>query len=91
MNEEDLIEEAKNAHSVEELIKEAGEEGIELSRGEAETAFEELHKRGELSDDEVEDVTGGGCSSHLATLKRIFNIGSNAIQTIKDRESEKKK
>lgn len=90
MTEEDLIEEAKKAKSVDELILDAERDGIELTKDDAEKVFEELHKTGELSDDEIENVTAGGCLSHLAVFKQVFTIGSNAFKTIKEKESEKK-
>ncbi len=91
MKEKDLIEEARKAKSVDELILDAGRDGIELSKDDAQKVFEELHKTCELSDDEIEDVAGGGgCVSHFSIFRRIFTIGSNAVKTIKERESEKK-
>ena len=61
MNEE-MITKAKEANSVEELITLAKENGIELNEDDAKMYFEQLNaKKGELSDDELEDVAGGGC------------------------------
>ena len=61
MNEE-MIAKAKEAKSVEELIALAKENGIELTEEDAKMYFEQLSaKKGELSDDELEDVAGGGC------------------------------
>ena len=60
MNEE-MIAKAKEAKSVEELIALAKENGIELTEEDAKKYFEQLNaKKGELSDDELEAVTGGG-------------------------------
>ncbi|MGN0813940.1 MAG: hypothetical protein ACI4MH_01755 [Candidatus Coproplasma sp.] len=55
----DLIEKAKTAKSAEELLKLAKAEGVELSEEEAAKYFAELHKTGELSDDELDNVVGG--------------------------------
>ena len=57
-----LILKAKEAKSVEELITLSKENGIELNEEDAIMYFEQLNaKKGELSDDELEDVAGGGC------------------------------
>ena len=47
------------AKSVEELIALAKENGLELAEEEAKKYFAELHKEGELSDDELNNVSGG--------------------------------
>ena len=57
----ELIEKARQAKSVEELITLAKENGITLSEDEARDYFNQLHKSGELSDDELDNVSGGGC------------------------------
>ena len=61
MNEE-MIAKAREAKSVEELMALAKENGIELNEEDAKMYFEQLNaKKGELSDDELDDVSGGGC------------------------------
>ena len=58
---EKMLEKAKNAKSVEELIALAKENGLDLTAEEAKTYFAKLNaKEGELSDDELDDVSGGG-------------------------------
>ena len=65
MNEE-MITKAKEAKSVEELIALAKENGIELNEEDAKMYFEQLNaKKGELSDDELSDVSGGGCETKV--------------------------
>ena len=65
MNEE-MIAKAKEAKSVEELIALAKENGVELTEEEAKTYFEQLNaKKGELSDDELDNVSGGGCETKV--------------------------
>ena len=57
-----LILKAKEAKSVEELIVLAKENGIELTEENAKMYFEQFNaKKGELSDDELDAVAGGGC------------------------------
>ena len=51
------------AKSVEELLKLAEAYGYEISREEAEEIYAELNQARELSDEELENVTGGGCYS----------------------------
>ena len=55
----ELIETAKTAKSAEELLELAKAENIELSAEEAAKAFAELNKAGELSDEELDNVSGG--------------------------------
>ena len=58
---EDLIAKAKQANSIEELMALAKENGYPMDEKEAEFYFKKLHKTGELSDDELDNVAGGGC------------------------------
>ena len=58
---EDLIAKAKQANSIEELMALAKENGYPMDEKEAEFYFKKLHKTGELSDDELGNVAGGGC------------------------------
>ena len=57
----EIIEKVKTAKSAEELLAMAKAENIELSAEQAAKAFAELNKTGELSDEELENVAGGGC------------------------------
>ena len=58
----ELLEKAKQAKSAEELGTLAKENGIELTAEEANTYFTKLNPEdGELSDDELDEVAGGGC------------------------------
>ncbi len=55
----ELLEKAKLAKSAEELIALAKENGEQLTAEEANTYFAQLHKSGELADDELDQVAGG--------------------------------
>ena len=61
----ELIEKAKTAKSTEELIALAKENGIELTEDKAEEYFERLNRSGELSDEELDNVSGGGCHTKV--------------------------
>ena len=74
----ELLEKAKTATSVEELLEKASAEGVELSAGQAAKAFSELHKMGELSDEELDNVSGGGCKDSGDTPK--FSVGQNVYE-----------
>lgn len=59
---EELIANAKGTKTPEELAALAKESSIDLTEEEAKAYFEQLHpKTGELSDDELDNVAGGGC------------------------------
>ena len=58
----ELIEKAKQAKTAEELATLAKENGAEMTAEEANTYFAKLNPQsGELSDDELDNVAGGGC------------------------------
>lgn len=61
MNNE-LIAKAKEAKTAEELMALAKESGEEITEESAKAYFDLLNpKTGELSDDELDNVSGGGC------------------------------
>ncbi|MBQ3216065.1 MAG: Nif11-like leader peptide family RiPP precursor [Oscillospiraceae bacterium] len=57
----ELIEKAKAAQTPEELQALAKENGWEMTEESAQAYFEQLNKSGELSDEELSNVSGGGC------------------------------
>ena len=57
----ELIEKAKTAKTAEELIEFAKVVNIELAAEEAAKYFAKLNASGELSDEELDNVAGGGC------------------------------
>ena len=60
---EEMIAKAKEAKSVEELLALAKANNVELTEEEAKAYFAQLNpKSGELDDDELDAVAGGGCS-----------------------------
>ena len=59
---QELLEKAKQTKSVEELAALAKENGMEMTEEEAAAYYAQLHPTsGELSDDELDNVAGGGC------------------------------
>ena len=60
----DLIQQAKEAKSAKELQEMAAKQGVSITMEEAETGYERLHPAAkELSDEELDNVSGGGCNS----------------------------
>jgi predicted ribosomally synthesized peptide with nif11-like leader len=60
----EMIEKAKAAKSAEELLEIAKANGVEMTAEEAATYFAQLNpKSGELDDDDLDNVAGGGCGS----------------------------
>lgn len=74
MNNE-LIGKAKQAKSAEALLALAKENGVELSEQEANEYFTKLGKSGELSDDELDNVSGGGCYRNDGRLVVTMGYG----------------
>ena len=74
----ELIEKAKSAKTPEELMALAKENGMELTEESAKAYLDLLHPQtGELSDDELDNVAGGGCqqnNGHLDKYKDFNNI-----------------
>ena len=61
----EMMEKAKNAKNAEELLALAKENNVEMTAEEATAFFAKLNPTcGELSDDELEDVAGGGCGEY---------------------------
>ena len=59
---DELIAKAKQAKNPEELLALAKENGVELTEESAKAYFNQLNpKTGELADDELDNVAGGGC------------------------------
>lgn len=72
----EIIAKAKETNSVGELMDLAKENGTELTEKEAKNYFDQLHpKTGELSDDELDNVAGGGCYSKDGYLKTTIGYG----------------
>ena len=74
----ELLEKAKTAKSAEELLAMAKAENIALTEEEAAKAFEELNKNGELSDEELDNVTGGcgGRTPKFSVNDRVSHKGN---------------
>ena len=65
MNVQEVMERAHEAKSSEELLALARELNIELTEEDAEEAFGLLHRKGELAEEELENVAGGGCDTSV--------------------------
>ena len=66
----ELLAKAKEAETVEELMALAKANGVELTGEDAKACFDRLHPvTGELSDDELNNVSGGRCYSGDGRLK----------------------
>ena len=78
----ELLERAKTAKTAEELLEMAKTEKIELTAEEAARAFEELHKTGEISDEELDNVSGGGCGDPETPGEPKFNVGDRVYYLV---------
>ena len=75
----ELIAKAKAAKSAEALLELAGENGIDLTEDEAKTCFEQLHANVEISDDELEAVSGGGICQDIIDFFRGRNESNDDL------------
>lgn len=71
----ELIDSAKKTETAQELIALAKENGIELTEEQAEAYIAQFHVAGELSDAELDNVTGGGCYTEDGYLKTTIGYG----------------
>ncbi len=71
----ELIEKAKHAKSAKEILALAKEHGIEMSEGAAKAYFDQLNQSGEMSDEELENVSGGGCGGF-----KLCPVCENALE-----------
>lgn len=73
---QELLEKAKSAKSAEDLLALAKENNVELTEEEAAAYFARLHPvQGELADDELDNVSGGGCYTDDGYLKTTIGYG----------------
>lgn len=81
----EVLKAAKGTRSVEELQKLAKENGMELDAVQAEEMYARLHPvTQELSDDELDNVSGGGCEENARNC--CPQCGSTEVKTIFSRE-----
>ena len=73
----ELLAKAKAAASVEELVRLAGNNGINMSREELEAKYQAMHGSGELSDDELDNVSGGCGDDNEPVMKGYDEYCSN--------------
>lgn len=74
----EILEKAKKAESTQELIDIVKDNGIEFDHEEADAYFDLLHgSAGELSDDELNDVSGGACHKKGHKVVTHFNTCSS--------------
>ncbi len=78
----ELIEKAKTANTAEELLALAKNEGVELTAEQAAKAFAELNKTGEVSDEELDNVSGGCADPYQSGDTPIFNVGQRIYYLI---------
>ncbi len=88
---EETLAKAKQAKSVKELLTLAKESDVEITAEQAQEIFARLNqKSGELSDDELDNVAGGGChngegylvvtAAHSCDLWKCKKCGSTELQ-----------
>ena len=78
----ELSEKAKQAKTAEELLSMAKAEHIELTAEQAAKAFAELNKTGELFDEELDNVAGGGCGYPETPDEPKFNVGDRVYYLV---------
>ena len=75
----ELLEKAKTAKTVKELIEMAKAENVELTSEQAADYFLRINAEDEISDEELHNVAGGGCGGSDTPKKPKFNIGDYVL------------
>ena len=84
----ELIAKAKTAKSTDELLALAKENGVELTEEEAKTYFEQIGASGEVSDDDLDAVSGGyDCIEDLMNIWNNREGIKNAVGTLSEGSS----
>ena len=84
------IEKAKQANSPEELLALARENSIELTEDKAKEYFERLNNSSELSDEELDNVSGGcGDYSYKRTSMTCMKCQKNIVSVTNKKTGEK--
>ena len=78
----ELLEKARTANSAEELLAMAKAENLNLTEEEASKAFVEFNKTGGLSDEELDNVSGGGCGDSETSGEPKFNVGDRVYYLV---------
>ena len=76
---QEQLEKAKRAKSTEELLSLAEENGVALTGEEAAKYLAGLHREGELSDDELDNVAGGGCDDDFYDWLNSVEVSYNPV------------
>ena len=83
----EMIEKAKQVKSAEELLALAKENQVEMTLEEANEKFAQLHSTGELSDDELDNVSGG-CGSDNSSSGLICKKCGGTLVKIKNQSAQ---
>lgn len=76
---DEMIQKARNAKSAEELLAFANDDNYKMTAEEANIYYAQLNpKGGELSDNELDNVSGGGCSTSITVFYDDGMIGKRA-------------
>lgn len=71
----ELIKKAKSAQSVEEIKEIAKENNLEISDKEARIVFDKFHYDGQLSEEELDNVSGGQCVPESSGMIPKYKVG----------------
>lgn len=74
---------ARSAKSAEELMELAKADGIEVTEEQATEQFTMLHSEGELADNELNNVSGGGCGGGDGLSEPFFKFKEGSRVRVK--------
>ncbi len=75
---EEMISKAREAQSAEELLQLAKDNGMDdFTMQDAEDVYAQMHASGEMSDEEMQNVSGGGCTTKVDGQK--YTVVTSAL------------
>lgn len=89
--EQDLQSRIKKIESKEEMMALLKENGVDIGEKDAAAYFKAINKRGEISDDELDDVSGGACYSEEVYLMVTCGYSCSYFQRSVASESNRPK
>lgn len=71
----ELVEKAEQAKSVDEIKEIAKKNNLEISDKEAQITFDRFNSKGEMSEEELDNVTGGQCVPPSSGISPEYKVG----------------
>lgn len=78
----EIIKKAKNVKSKEELMVLLKDNGVDITADKVDELYQEICSYGEIGDDDLDKVSGGGCYSPEGYLKTTIGYGCDLYERV---------